>query len=194
MEIITLGSKSPRRLEILEKLGMKVVVKPPNIIETFDDNLSVEENAIKISLDKLENVKTANPEDPWVVTADTFISINESILGKPKDRLEAKNMLEMLSGKSHKVVTGVSLYSKKQNKTVSKSDITIVKFKKLTKNEINFYLSLNEWKDAAGAYKIQETGEILIDSINGSYSSVMGLPISSIYGMFVSLNFIYPVI
>ena len=189
MERITLASASPRRLEILKKLNLSVIVKPPNITEIIDKTLSPEENAKLISLKKLNYIKKLHPDDPWILSADTFISYKNKILGKPKDIEDAKYMLKTLSGDSHQVMTGISIYSKKMGKTVTEVDITTVTFKKLNERDIEFYLNTNQWIDAAGAYKIQETGEILIESINGSYSSVMGLPISRIYGMFVSLNF-----
>lgn len=189
MGVITLGSASPRRLELLQKLNLEVIVKPPKIEEVMDRNLTVEENAIKISLDKLKYVKDVNPNDAYIITADTFIVYQNRTLGKPVDRTDAFNMLKMLSGKEHRVLTGVSIYSKEEDRIISEVDITLVNFKELTADEINSYLDLNEWVDAAGAYQIQNMGEILIESINGSYSSVMGLPISRIYGMFVSLNF-----
>lgn len=191
MERVTLGSASPRRLELLKKLNIDIDVKPPNIDEIMNEELSPEENSIKVSLDKLNYIKNENKNDLWIITADTFISYKNIILGKPTNRENAFDMLKMLSGKEHKVITGVSIYSKKVNKTISEADITTVKFKKLTDNEINFYLDCEEWVDAAGAYQIQNRGEILIESINGSYSSVMGLPISRIYGMFESLNFLF---
>lgn len=191
MERVTLGSASPRRLELLKKLNIDIDVKPPNIEEIMNEELSPEDNSIKVSLDKLNYIKNENKDDLWIITADTFISYKNIILGKPTNRENAFDMLKMLSGKEHKVITGVSIYSKKLNKTLSEADITTVKFKKLTDNEINFYLECEEWVDAAGAYQIQNRGEILIESINGSYSSVMGLPISRIYGMFESLNFLF---
>ncbi|MGL1892119.1 MAG: Maf family protein [Spirochaetaceae bacterium] len=194
MEVITLGSKSPRRLELLKRLDYKVVVKPPKIKEEMDLNLSVEENAIKISMDKLNYIKKHNPDDKWILTADTFIVYNNKTLGKPIDRTDAFNMLKLLSGKRHKVLTGICIYSKIQNKILTDVDVTEVHFKKITDAQINDYLSYNEWQDAAGSYQIQNRGEILVQYINGSFSSVMGLPISRIYGMFTTLNFNNPVI
>lgn len=194
LEKITLGSGSPRRLEILKRLGLNIIVKPPSTDETLDMRLSPEENALNLSLEKLHDVRQNNPEDKWIITADTFITYKDKILGKPLDREDAFSMLSMLSGSEHKVLTGVSVYSKDLNREISEVDSTIVKFKKLTSDEINRYLDLNEWQDAAGAYKIQEMGEILVEYIKGSFSSVMGLPIRRIYGMLISLNFIIPVI
>lgn len=194
MEKITLGSASPRRLELLKKLNINAIVKPPDIIEEMNPDLSVEMNAIKISRDKLDYIKSKNPNDLWIITADTFIVHKNNTMEKPKNRDDAFNMLHTLSGEKHKVLTGVSIYSKKSNQILSDVDTTIVTFKNLTSEEINYYLDFNEWLDAAGAYQIQRMGEILVESINGSYSSVMGLPISRIYGMLRSLNFIIPVI
>lgn len=194
MGIITLGSASPRRLELLKKFGLDITVKPANINEVMDKTLSVEENAIKISNDKLNNVRENNPNDNFILTADTFIALDNKTFGKPLDKSDAFNMIKKFSGREHKVLTGVSIYSKFLDKTISEVDTTLVKFRILTDKDINKYLNYNEWQDAAGAYQIQNMGEILIESINGSYSSVMGLPISRIYGMLLSLNFNNPVI
>ncbi len=189
MEVVTLGSGSPRRKQLLEKLNIPTIIKTPKTNEEMNRNLTAEENAIKISNDKLQYIIKHNPDDKWILTADTFISYNNKTLGKPRDREDAYNMLQMLSNNIHRVLTGVTIYSKREQKTISEVDITYVTFKNLSKNDIDYYLDFNEWIDAAGAYQIQNMGEILIESINGSYSSVMGLPISRIYGMFTSLNF-----
>lgn len=194
LEKVTLGSASPRRLTILKKLGLDIVVKPPILDEIVDISLTPEENALKLSIDKMNEVKKNNPEDKWIITADTFISYKGQILGKPLDREDAYKMISMLSGSEHEVLTGVTIFSKEIDKTISEVDSTTVKFKKLSTDQIERYLDMNQWQDAAGAYKIQELGEILIEYINGSFSSVMGLPISRIYGMLLSLNFIIPVI
>lgn len=193
MEVITLGSASPRRLELLKKICPQIVVKPGDIEEIIDDTLTPQENAIKLAEDKLIAIKEINPNDNWILTADTFISFENHILGKPQDKTDAKKMLTMLSGQTHKVMTGVALYSKKTDKIYSDVDITDVTFKNLDSCILNYYLGSGDWEDAAGAYKIQSLGEILIASINGSYSSVMGLPLSLIYGMFVTTKFINPV-
>ncbi|MBN2618673.1 MAG: septum formation protein Maf [Spirochaetales bacterium] len=189
METITLGSASPRRAEILDRLGINYIIRHPNINEEIDPLLSIEENSKKISIDKLNYIKKNYPHDKWILTADTFIEFENCILGKPVNREDAFKMLKALSGNKHIVLTGVSIYSKKLDITVTEIDKTAVIFKKLSDKEIDNYLNFNEWIDAAGSYQIQNRGEILIDSINGSFSSVMGLPLSRIYGMFVSLNF-----
>jgi len=193
MEIVTLGSSSPRRLELLSRFNFNIEVIPPDNEEIVDINLSHKENAEKISLEKLYNIKRRFPFKETIITADTFISFNNEILGKPNNITDAKEMLKLLSGKKHKVITGVSIYSRKKNLILSETEITDVEFRELTDNDIEFYLSTDEWIDAAGAYKIQGIGEMLIHKIIGSYTNVMGLPIKLIYGMFVSLNFINPV-
>ena len=191
---ITLGSGSPRRRELLMRLGIDPIIRKPLVDERFNKNLSIEDNAIEISLQKLEYIKKHFPEERWIITADTFIEIDGDILGKPIDRKDAYKMLKRLSNKEHRVLTGVSIYKKDENRVLSEVDLSYVLFKDLSSEDINFYLDKEEWVDAAGAYKIQESGEILIEKINGSFSSIMGLPINKIYGMLKTLNFIYPVI
>ncbi|OQY39372.1 MAG: septum formation protein Maf [Spirochaetaceae bacterium 4572_7] len=189
MDQITLGSKSPRRLELLKRLNLNIIVKPSNIDETFNKNKTLEENGLDISNKKLLEIRTRNPNDKWIVTADTFIAFRGIALGKPRDREDAFDMLQTLAGNEHKVITALSLYSKKAEKTLSEVDISYVKFKDLSTNEINSYLDLNEWEDAAGGYKIQAQGEILTEYIKGTFSSIMGLPINRFYGMLTALNY-----
>lgn len=191
MELITLASASPRRLELLKKLDLNVTVKKPNVDETFDPQKNIIDNGIEIALKKLNYIKNNNPDDKWIIAADTFIEINDNILGKPKDYSDAFNMLKLLSNKIHNVITAVTVYSKKVDITLNEVDITEVEFNNLSDSDIRSYLDYNEWIDAAGAYKIQEKGEILVKKINGSFSSVMGLPINLIYGMLKKLNFNY---
>jgi septum formation protein len=125
----------------------------------------------------------------WILTADTLVYRKNHKLGKPKDRKHAFEMLNSLSGKPHFVSSALALFNPTSKKIHLKQDITRVKFKTLTPQLIQLYLSLNEWKDAAGAYKIQDSGDLLIKGIRGSFSNVMGLPISLLYDMLFQGNF-----
>ena len=119
----------------------------------------------------------------WVVGFDTLIETEGHILGKPKDRTEAERILETLSGKAHRVITGVALLPKKGVGILLDYCTSIVHFNPMKQDEIDYYLSTEEWQGAAGAYRIQGSGALYIKAIEGSYSNVVGLPLSLIYGM-----------
>ena len=139
----------------------------------------------------------------WILGADTIIELDGRIMGKPASADEARTMLSSLSAKEHRVLTGVSLLKASiENPASSKStlvidkpkfatecDVTLVRFSKLSNDEIEWYLRSCEWRDAAGSYKIQQKGACLVESIFGSYSNVVGLPIRRIYGMLLEQNF-----
>ncbi|MBI9100080.1 MAG: Maf family protein [Spirochaetaceae bacterium] len=128
-------------------------------------------------------------EVKWAVAADTFIYFEKTTIGKPADRSEAYRELKRFSGQTHQVYSGITLYSAQRDVIVSDVEVTDVTFRELTENEIQWYLRTEEWKGVAGSYRIQEKGECLIKGINGSYSSVMGLPITLFYGMLTKLNY-----
>ena len=184
-----LVSASPRRRELLNRLGIQPEVTPMECNEYHDPALSPEDLTLSLARQKMDlflevrpdGGKTGNISGLTALTADTIVHINGRHLGKPQGILEAGEMLHLLSGKTHVVSTAFVLILKGEifERVVS----TQVAFHILTKKDIDFYLDSGEWKDAAGAYKIQERGEILINWINGSWSNVMGLPISPIYAI-----------
>jgi len=176
---IILASKSPRRQMILTEVGIDFTVKPVEILEDHTVNLPTDEVAQHIAEQKVKQFPYLKNNE-IVIAADTTVIINDAILGKPKDREEAVQMLTSLSGRSHHVNTGVSI--KDMHKMVSFSDTTWVNFRTLTDKEINFYINKFEPFDKAGSYGIQEwIGMIGIDRIEGSYFTVMGLPIHKLY-------------
>ncbi len=176
---IILASKSPRRQMLLTEAGIDFTVKPVDIIEDVQINLSVDEIAQHIAEQKAKQFPYLK-ENEIVITADTTVIINDTILGKPIDEEQAKQMLSSLSGKSHHVTTGVCI--KDRHQMVSFSDTTFVQFKTLTDREIDFYIKNYEPYDKAGSYGIQEwIGMIGITRIEGSYFTVMGLPIHKVY-------------
>ena len=173
-----LGSKSPRRQELLKKLipEFKTIVKP--VEEVYDKSLSKQEIAIYLSDLKASIFSPKNNE--LVITADTIVSIENDILGKPKNENEAFNMLNRLSGKTHEVITGVTLKTK--HKKVTFHDTTQVTFYELKPLEIKFYIEKYKPFDKAGSYGIQEwMGYFGISKISGDYFNVMGLPLHLIY-------------
>lgn len=176
---IILASKSPRRQFILDEAGIDFDVKPVEIIENHFVNLPVDEVAQHIAEQKAKQFPYLR-ENEIVIAADTTVIINAYILGKPKNKAEAKQMLSSLSGKIHHVTTGVCI--KDMNHVISFSDTTLVQFRVLTDKEIDFYINNFKPYDKAGAYGIQEwIGMIGVTRIEGSYFTVMGLPIHKVY-------------
>jgi septum formation protein len=178
---IILASASPRRKQLLHELGVSFRVQPKDIEEHFDANLSPELVAEQLSeLKALAFTKEELDEKTIIITADTIVTIDGVILGKPKDAAEAKEMLRQLSGRSHEVITGVTLRSATKMETFSV--VTRVFFKELSEEETDYYITNFKPFDKAGAYGIQEwIGHIAIEYIEGSYFNVMGLPVHRLY-------------
>jgi septum formation protein len=138
---------------------------------------------------KVKSVRQSFNDYEWIAGFDTVVELDNNILGKPKSRDEANHMLHGISGKTHKVHTGVAIAHPSGIST--EICTTYVTFNKMTDNEIEFYLDTCEWNGAAGGYRIQERGAFYIKRIKGSFSNVVGLPISLFYGMLCRYNFPY---
>lgn len=183
--MIYLASNSPRRRELLGGLGIEFEVKIiDGIDESFPENISSIEVAEYIAKKKSaayeEFVNMSEDESVCVITADTVVVVGNSILGKPKDAEDAANMLSAISGRTHQVVTGVSVVTKQAKRSFSV--ITDVTFKKLEESEIDYYIKKFKPFDKAGAYGIQEwIGYIGVTRLEGSYFNVMGLPVQRLY-------------
>ncbi|MCG8581571.1 MAG: Maf family nucleotide pyrophosphatase [Bacteroidales bacterium] len=179
---IILASQSPRRKELLSHLQIPfdVLVKDSGD-EIFPDDMPAEEVPVYLAIQKARPYKTDIEKDNVIViTADTIVCCDHHILGKPTDKDEAVNMLQMLSGRQHEVITGVTLTSAQKQQTFTVS--TKVFFKELTLDEIHFYIDNYKPFDKAGAYGIQEwIGMIGIERIEGSYFNVVGLPVQRLY-------------
>ena len=185
---IILASGSPRRKQLLEEMGVKFKVVPKHIEEIYPDDLSPKEVAEFLSRLKADAF-TADEMDEHtlIITSDTVVTIDDEILGKPADKEEATEILKLLSGKSHDVITGVTLKTIERERTFSVS--TIVVFKTLNEDEINYYIDHYKPFDKAGAYGIQEwVGHVAIESIEGSYFNVMGLPTHRLYEELLSFT------
>ena len=177
---LILASQSPRRQEMLKELGVNFEIRIKEVEEVYPDGLSAIEIPVYLAELKASAFQNDIKEKDLVITADTIVCIDDWILGKPKDRADAVKMLKALSGRSHKVVSGVCLTGSK--KKVSFSTTTDVHFKVLTDDEINYYIDNYKPFDKAGAYGIQEwIGFVGIDGIEGSYFNVVGLPIQRLY-------------
>jgi len=187
MDKLILASNSPRRKEILEKFKIPFSIKTSVYKEIFT-NEKPETQVLKLSKGKIQTLLELNPEleSSLILGADTCIDLDGNIIGKPETVREAKEFLVSFSGRSHKVITGLTLYNGKNSSFIQDKSITMVNFTKLTAEVINWYLNTNEWKGAAGGYRIQEQGYLLTSSISGSWYNVMGLPIRLFYGMVAS--------
>ena len=178
---LILASQSPRRKELLEGLGIPFCVRViEGIDESFPENLPIEDIPVYISKQKASVYAKCIAEDEVVLTADTVVVCQGQVLGKPKDEDDARRMLNLLSGRTHEVITGVTVKTREEEKSFSV--VTEVQFKSLTPQEIDFYIRRFKPFDKAGAYGIQEwIGYIGVISIRGSYFNVMGLPVQRIY-------------
>ena len=178
---IILASASPRRHELLSGLGVNFeTLCLPGIDESFPDSLPANEVAGYISGKKAEAYKQQMQTNQLIITADTVVVSENRILGKPHSRENAVEMLRFLSGKTHHVITGVTILTTDKQKTFSVS--TDVTFADITDEEIYYYIDRYQPMDKAGAYGIQEwIGFIAVESISGSYFNVMGLPIQRLY-------------
>ena len=179
MKTIILASASPRRKELLEKIGLRFEVEPSNYEEDMPSALEPHEFAQKISLEKAKVVASKH-KNAIVIAADTFIIFGSQILGKPHTEKEARKMLETISGKPHSVITGFSIIDTGTSKTLSKSVETKIYIRKLTLAEIDAYVKSKEPLDKAGAYAIQGLGSVFVEKIEGDYFNVIGLPLSAL--------------
>lgn len=178
---IILGSKSPRRNQLLTELGIRFKIVSKEFDETFPPHLKREQVALHLALKKAgaysDELKSANT---LLITADTIVCVGDLLIGKPVDYDDAVSILKTLSGKMHEVFTGVCISS------VEKKELFFVRtevyFKVLDDNEIHFYLKNYKPYDKAGAYGVQDwIGLIGIEKINGSFHNVMGLPVKEVY-------------
>lgn len=184
---LILASKSPRRYDLLKQLGLDFDVIPSKIEEDFVQGESPREHVIRLAEAKALDVGNRFPEK-WVIGADTIVYVDGVILGKPKSREEAFEMLRLISGKEHRVLTGVSVRHLKKGKGESETVETVVRVKTLSPVEMDWYIRTGEPFDKAGGYGIQGIGSFMIESINGSYTNVVGLPLCELIQMLIRLG------
>lgn len=178
---IILASNSPRRRELLAGLGFDFNVKVlPDIAESYPDTLPAIQIAEYIAKEKAEAYRKVIQANELIITADTVVIADDEVMGKPQDATDAHRMLRKLSGRAHRVVTGVCLTTKQEQRSFSVT--TQVTFKQLSDEEIFYYIEHYRPYDKAGAYGIQEwIGYIGVTGLEGSYFNVMGLPVQRIY-------------
>ncbi|NUN15893.1 MAG: septum formation protein Maf [Myxococcales bacterium] len=203
---LILASASPRRKTLLEGLGFNVKVVPSNIEEVRLEDEEPENFVKRVSRDKVLTVvqrlsatlytdSEPNPrpsrshpgqtrdETRWIVGADTVVVYGNQVFGKPQDAHEAFEMLSQLSGNVHEVITGFCIFDVKKNKEGLQAVRTYVKFKELSKTEIERYIGVGESMDKAGAYAVQGVGAYLVETLDGSYTNVVGLPLCQVVEM-----------
>ena len=179
---IILASQSPRRKELLERMGIQdFETISPNVDESAFHGLPPEELVRRLSAEKAAAVAGKVGEDAIVIAADTVVALEGAVLGKPADELDAFKMLSALSGVRHQVYTGVTVCRDGEKQTAH--EVTDVTFRELSEEEIEHYIATGEPMDKAGAYGIQGYGALLIQGISGDYYNVMGLPVCRLSGM-----------
>lgn len=174
--MLILASKSPRRQELLKFITTDFTVKSADADETLPKGITPSDAVVTLSKIKALPLKNSND---IIIGADTVVSIDGEILGKPKNKQNAEDMLKRLSGKTHSVFTGITII--KGEKETSFYEETKVTFHPLTDEEIKKYIQTEEPMDKAGAYGIQGYGSLLVKKIDGDYFNVVGLPVSRLY-------------
>jgi len=176
---LILASESPRRRALLKNLGLDFEIIP----STVEEKCEVKEPILLVtSLARQKAQDVANRVGEGIVLgADTVVALEGTILGKPQSKESAIEMLSMLSGKEHQVITGIALIDAAKQKTLVDYEITKVHFRDLTLKEIQGYVSTGEGLDKAGAYAIQGLGSVLVRGIEGCYFNVVGLPLAKLY-------------
>ena len=183
-----LGSGSERRLQLLKQIGIKPdLILIPNINEKVFSKELPRKYVQRMSLEKNKVFQTKYSQS-IVLTADTIVSVGRRVLPKAMDIKTAEQCLRLISGRRHKVFTSFTLYSP-NNSLKIKTIQSIIKFKRLHSDEINYYLASKEWKGKAGGYAIQGIAASFINFISGSYSNVVGLPLAELYASLLSIGY-----
>jgi len=179
MKPVILASASPRRRELLENIGLKFSVDPAETDEDLGRDVEPRKLAKLISHEKAV-AAAARHRDAVIIAADTFGVIRGKLLGKPQNKAQAREMLKLLSGKSHTVITGFTILDSGSGRTSSAAVTTRVRFRKLTAGEIDAYVRSGEPMGKAAGYAIQGLGSLLVEGIEGDYFNVMGLPVGAL--------------
>lgn len=187
---LILASSSPRRLDLLRQIGIEPVrIEKPDIDETPVDRERPRDHALRLAISKRDAVTaTMTRPDGFVLAADTVVACGRRILPKTATREEAKHCLELLSGRRHRVYTGVAITAPDGRKN-ARVVMTMVHFKRLAAEQLMHYLDRGEWQGKAGGYAIQGLAEAFVTSIHGSYSNVVGLPLQASADLLSGLGF-----
>ncbi|MTI48516.1 Maf family nucleotide pyrophosphatase [Sporosalibacterium faouarense] len=179
MKKLILASSSPRRKDLMSRFNIDIEVSSSNIEEKIRENEIPEQIVMSLAFQKAQDVADRYNNNEIILAADTIV-YKDKVLGKPDNEEEAMDMLMSLNGKEHLVLTGICLIQVGTLKKVVSYSKTRVKFRNLSQEKLKRYLSTGEYKDKAGSYGIQGYGSILVDWIEGSYSNIVGLPISKV--------------
>lgn len=175
-----LASSSPRRRELLASIGIDFEVIPSHVPEVHQEGEAPEEYVARLSRDKAHAIASAHPAR-WVIAADTTVLLGEQLLEKPVDAADAARMLATIAGRTHVVYTGVTVQNGESSETrVAESEVRMLP---LSPADIEWYVRTGEPLDKAGAYAVQGIGAMFIDSIHGSYTNVVGLPLATLFQM-----------
>ncbi|HEV8434691.1 MAG TPA: Maf family protein [Thermoanaerobaculia bacterium] len=177
-----LASASPRRRELLSSIGLTFDVIPSHVPEVRGEHESPEEYVARLSREKAQAIANLHP-DEWVIAADTTVLLGEQLLEKPEDDADARRMLATIAGRTHIVYTGVTLQNVSRGWSETRIAESEVRMLPLSSEDIAWYVKTGEPMDKAGAYAVQGIGAMFIDSIHGSYTNVVGLPLATLFQM-----------
>jgi septum formation protein len=186
---VILASASPRRKQLLKEVGLKFKTVPAHIAEDYLSGETPRQHVRRLARSKALLVAAKYP-NAWVLGADTIVVIDGQILGKPKNKAQAKKMLQTLSGRTHKVYTGFAITRKTSSVCRTKIIKSDVRFKNISSPELNWYVAGEEPYDKAGGYAAQGKGASFIKSIGGSFTNVIGLPLCEVLEEMIKLNII----
>jgi septum formation protein len=197
MDMLLLASGSPRRREILDSLGLSFEVLAPDIDESIFDHLAPPERVVALAEEKARAGAALAPEGAptLVLGADTLVCLEgekAAVLGKPADLADARSMIGLLAGRSHRVYTGLALWDRAGRRMRTMLSASTVRFARMDGAEIEDYLASGDWEGAAGAYRIQGCAALYIEGIEGSWSGIVGLPIRELYGILRDADFRFP--
>ncbi len=176
---LILASSSPRRIKMLRAMGIDIDVIPSHVDEDYMNGERPKEHVIRLSKKKAAKIADTHP-DAWVLAADTVVVLDGRILGKPEDKRGARRMLDLLGGRVHEVYTGYCLQNVNRGRLLGDCVVSKVKIKKLSEDETRFYVNTDEPYDKAGGYAVQGIGAFMVEEITGSYTNVVGLPLSRV--------------
>ena len=176
MSKLILASASPRRQQLLTQVGVPFTIEPADIDERVTPGEAPRDYVLRMAYEKAQRVSRQRPA-AFVLGADTIVTIDEEILGKPRDLAEARRMLHRLSGRTHSVMTGLALLHHDRGVVQQDTVSTAVRFRPLSEHDIETYVSTTKPLDKAGAYAIQDSARAFVETYDGCYTNVVGLPV-----------------
>ena len=187
MQKIILASASPRRRELLSKIGLEFEVIPSNCDEKLSDDIFSYEKIETLALNKAKDVIN-KVDDGVIIAADTVVVLDGKILGKPHSKQEAREMITALGGRTHEVITSIAMIDVKKEKILVKSTSTKVTFRKIEPEEVEQYISTDEPYDKAGAYAAQGLAAIFVERIDGCFNNVVGISVFEVHRMLKEIS------